>query len=253
MSAQRLLYQFPLSLYCEKTRWHLDWKKLDWQPVNLLPGPHVFRAWPLARQRTLPILVDGKIRVGDSTAIALYLESRYPKNALLPADSRQRREILTLEDEFDALGADVRRCVWSLAVDSPDIDILFFRGYDNEQRRIGHWMRPALRQMIRHTFDVWPKPVQHSWQTIYKTVEKLETHLQGDASRYLVGNTFTLADLTAACMLAPLLGPAESPWPDERIPDAALSGNQALRRTLRERIAGQWVTRIYAEHRQRNA
>lgn len=249
----RLLYQFPLSLYCEKTRWNLDWKELDWQPVNLIPGPHAFRAWALARQRTLPILVDGKNRIGDSTDIALYLESQYPQHPLLPADSRQRLEILALENEFDALGADVRRCVWSLAVDSPDIDVLFFRGYDNEQRRLGNWMRPALRQMIRHTFDVWPGPVERSWQTIYSTLEKLEARLQGDTDRYLVGDTFTLADLTAACMLAPLVGPAGSPWPDERIPDAAISGNEELRRNLRERVAGQWVMRIYAEHRQGNA
>lgn len=253
MNAQRRLYQFPLSLYCEKTRWNLDFKKLDWQPVNLIPGPHVFRAWPLARQRTLPILVDGKNRIGDSTNIALYLESSYPQHALLPDDSGQRRDILRLEEEFDALGADVRRCVWSLAVHSPDIDVLFFRGYKNEQRRIGHWMRPALRQMIRHTFDVWPQPVERSWQTIYKTLEKLEADLQSDASRYLVGNAFTLADLTAACMLAPLLGPAGSPWTDEHLPDAALSGNAELRHALRSRPVGQWVTRIYAEHRQANA
>lgn len=248
----RLLYQFPLSLYCEKTRWNLDWKKLDWQPVNLIPGPHAFRAWALARQRTLPILVDGKSRVGDSTDIALYLEAHYPDHPLLPADSRKRIEILALEDEFDALGADVRRCVWSLAVDSPDIDVLFFRGYQNEQRRLGHWMRPALRQMIRHTFDVWPEPVERSWQNIYNTLEKLETRLRDDVSRYLVGDSFTLADLTAASMLAPLLGPAGSPWPDERIPSSAMTGNAALRQRLRSQLAGLWINRIYNEHRQRH-
>jgi glutathione S-transferase len=249
MSAQRLLYQFPLSLYCEKTRWNLDWKKLDWQPVNLIPGPHVFRAWPLARQRTLPVLVDGKNRVGDSTDIALYLESRYPQHALLPADSRQRQQILALENEFDALGTDVRRCVWSLAVDSPDIDVLFFRGYENEQRRIGHWMRPALRQMIRHTFDVWPAPVERSWGVVFRALENLETRLRDDASHYLVGNSFTLADLTAASMLAPLLGPAGSPWPDERIPASAMAGNTELRRSLRSQLVGAWINRVYAEHR----
>lgn len=249
MRPQRLLYQFPLSLYCEKTRWNLDWKKLDWQPVNLIPGPHAFRAWALARQRTLPILVDGKNRIGDSTDIALYLESTYPQHPLLPTDSRQRREILALENEFDALGADVRRCVWSLAVDSPDIDVLFFRGYDNQQRRLGNWMRPALRQMIRHTFDVWPAPVERSWHAIFRILEKLEARLHGDARAYLVGNAFTLADLTAASMLAPLTGPTGSPWIDSKIPAYALTENQSLRAGLRKSLAGQWIQGIYTEHR----
>ncbi|MGH8492688.1 MAG: glutathione S-transferase family protein [Moraxellaceae bacterium] len=256
MTYSRQLYQFPLSLYCEKTRWNLDWKQLDWQPVNLIPGPHVLRAWPLARQRTLPILRDGRKIIGDSTAIALYLEQHYPQHALLPKNSSQSREILELENEFDALGADVRRCVWSLAVDSHDIDVLFFRGYENEQRRIGHWMRPALRQMIRHTFDVWPEPVESSWLTVFRALEKVESRLHKDADRYLVGDQFSLADLTAASMLAPLLGPAGSPWLDEYMPATAMTSNSItshaeLRQKLRSSLAGQWINRLYGQHRPR--
>lgn len=246
----RRLYQFPLSLYCEKTRWNLDWKGLEWQPVNLIPGPHAFTAWRLARQQTLPILVDGGQKVGDSTEIALYLDSRYPQHALLPAQSAQRQKILTLEAQFDALGEDVRRCVWSLAVESDTVDRLFFHGYSARQKTLGNWMRPVLRQMIRHRFGVWPVEVDASWQKVMNTLQEVENHLQGDPARYLVTDRFTLADLTAASMLAPLIGPTGSPWIDSRLPDEAQQSSNALRQRLRGSVAGQWVERIYREHRQ---
>jgi glutathione S-transferase len=36
----RVLYQFPLSHYCEKARWLLDHKELDYVAHNLIPGFH---------------------------------------------------------------------------------------------------------------------------------------------------------------------------------------------------------------------
>ena len=38
------LYQFPLSHFCEKARWALDYKSIAYRPVNLLPGFHTMRA-----------------------------------------------------------------------------------------------------------------------------------------------------------------------------------------------------------------
>ena len=36
----RTLYQFPISHYCEKVRWAMDYKKLEYKAKNLLPGLH---------------------------------------------------------------------------------------------------------------------------------------------------------------------------------------------------------------------
>ncbi len=241
----RLLYHFPLSLYCEKTRWNLDAKGLDYRGIELLPGPHAFTAWRLARIRTLPVLRDGQQAVGDSTAIALYLEDRYRDSPLLPADPALRTRALALEDRFDEVGDHVRRCVWSLAVDDPAVDRIFFREYRPGQRWLGALARQLLRQMIRRTFSVWPDRVEQSWAIVHAALAEIEETLQGDPARYLVGDHFTLADLTAATMLAPLLGPEESPWGDAHVPATGI----ALRQELRATVAGQWMTRVYREHR----
>lgn len=243
----RILYQFPLSLYCEKTRWHLEFKKLSFHCRNLLPGAHVFLARLKAHQRSLPILTDGKNTIGDSTKIALYLEKKYSEFPLISHDPIEKEKILTFEDWFDELGVHVRRSCWSSAIDSPNIvDIFFnFQGYNKLQHFISQRSQSLLRLMVRHTFQIYPTDVEISKKLVDDAFIQIETWLGGNPEHYLVGNQFTLADLTAASMLAPLIGPENSPWRDQHLPFAA----QQLREEVRQSITGQWVLRIYRDHR----
>lgn len=55
---ERILYQFPISHYCEKTRWNLDAKGLPYEVRNLVPGVHVLVVKRLTGTRTVPVLVD---------------------------------------------------------------------------------------------------------------------------------------------------------------------------------------------------
>ena len=242
---ERRLYQFPLSLYCEKSRWNLEHKRLSYTPVNLMPGPHILTAFRLGRIRTLPVLADKSRRIGDSTRIALYLDQHYPEHPLLSAESDKRGAILALEDYFDDVGDHIRRCVWNEAVHSEQVNEIFFRHYDEKMQRVGAFAKPLLRQMIKRTFNVAPAAVEASWQAAFTAFLHLEAMLHNDPQRYLVGEHFTLADLTAATMLAPLLGPEQSPWPDRHLPVTGISRRSELRAT----VAGQWVLRIYAQHR----
>lgn len=74
---------------------------------------------------------------------------------------------------------------------------------------------------------------------------QLEQWLGGSAGNYLVGDSFTLADLTAASMLAPLFGPHNSPCSDTRLPPIS----EQLRAEARATVAGQWVLRLYGAYR----
>ena len=244
---ERILYQFPLSLYCEKTRWNLDVYGLDYVCRDLLPGLHTLTAWRLARQRSLPILRDGKQIVGDSTEIALFLDRSYPDQPLLPVDPVARKQVLELEDWFDELGDHVRRYCWSSAIDRPEVSHIFFgfAGYGRWQGVLSDWSKPLLRQMIRRTFKVYEPQVAHSWERIQDALPLLERLLRGSADNYLVGDSFSLADLTAASMLAPLVGPDNSPWSDARLSHL----NVQQRTELRASLTGQWVLRLYRDYR----
>lgn len=60
-----------------------------------------------------------------------------------------------------------------------------------------------------------------------------------------MGDQFSLADLTAASMLAPLVGPENSPWSDARLSQLGRQQRDELRTSL----AGQWVLRFYKDYR----
>lgn len=248
--SKRILYQFPLSLYCEKTRWNLDFKGLNYSCKNLLPGLHVFSAWAIAQQRSLPILRDDQRVIGDSTNIALYLENLHSQFPLIPSELAIQKQVLEYEQYFDELGDHVRRLCWSMVIGQPEIVEIFFNftGYNPLQRFITHYSESILRLMIRKTFQIYQPQVINSNQKVTNALDLLEKHLNGNEKNYLVNNQFSLADLTAASMLAPLIGPNNSPWADSRLPEVA----SQQRQELRDGIVGQWVLRIYHDYRSFN-
>lgn len=109
----RILYQFPLSHFCEKARWLLDHKELDYVAHNLIPGLHRAFAQLKTGQNLLPILRDQERWIADSTEIALYLDDIYPEHSLLRADPQQRDLALAINYQATELGMHVRR--WGLA------------------------------------------------------------------------------------------------------------------------------------------
>lgn len=181
---RRVLYQFPLSLYCEKASWLLDYKGLTYVCHNMIPGLQVPRAQWMARLSTLPILRDGDRVVGDSTAIALWLEKKYPAPALLPDEPVAREQVLALEGYFDELGDHVRRCVWSLAVDGPQVEQIFwgFSGYNRIARFVGRYTVPLLRRMLRWRFHLHAEQVEDSWRRVADGLQYVESLLASGSS-----------------------------------------------------------------------
>ena len=105
----RTLYQFPLSHFCEKARWLLDHKELDFVAQNVVPGVHRAFAQLKTGQNKLPILRDQDKWVADTTEIALYLDERYPEHRLLRNEAQLRKEALDVNALANDLGLHVRR------------------------------------------------------------------------------------------------------------------------------------------------
>jgi glutathione S-transferase len=95
------LYQFELSHYCEKVRLILDYKGLDYRKVEVTPGIGQIDVLRMSGQRQVPVLKDGNEVIADSTAIAKYLEQRYPEKPILPHDPKQRGLCLMMEEWAD--------------------------------------------------------------------------------------------------------------------------------------------------------
>jgi len=74
IDSERVLYQFPISHYCEKTRWNLDAKGLSFRVHDVLPGLHMLSLRRFGKTTTLPLLVDRGTPVVDSANIAHHLK-----------------------------------------------------------------------------------------------------------------------------------------------------------------------------------
>ena len=81
-------------------------------------------------------------------------------------------------------------------------------------------------------------------------LDRLERETQNDPSRYLVGSSLTVADITAASLLGPIVAAEGSPYafrPDLPMPKAIVQ----IAEEIRARPAGQWVLRRYRQDRRR--
>ena len=245
-----LLWHIPLSHFNEKVRWTLDYKRVAHRRQVLGPD-YLIRAWRATGRGTLPILfLDGRA-IGDSTRIIAALEHRHPEPPLYPADATARKRALELEDYFDEqLGPALRAAVVTpLFRHDPDLAlrVLTTGMPDQAYQRL----RPRVRffpAFYRFRHKIKDARLEADRAIVNAALDRIEQERQGRA--YLVGDAFTVADLTAAAMLSPLLQPPEIQYPLR----VELPGYvQDYRAALLQHPATRWAADIYRLHRGRSA
>ena len=97
------LYGFPLSPFVRKVLVVAQEKGLavDVVPVNpMQPSEEFLAASPYGK---IPAIDDDGFKLADSTAIAVYLDARYPDPALLPADPQARARAVWFDEVADTV------------------------------------------------------------------------------------------------------------------------------------------------------
>jgi glutathione S-transferase len=243
-----VLWQLQISHYNEKVRWALDYKRIPHRRRSMLPGVHCLITKRLAGSLTSPVLtIDGK-GIGDSSAILQTIEERWPEPSLMPGDAAERRRALELEDYFDEeLGPHIRRAVYHELLPYPDLVVpLFTDGATAVSRAALRGAFPLLRVGIRQALNICPESAARSREKTVVALERLERELGGND--YLVGNTFTIADLTAASLFYPIALPPQYPYRSPAWEDLP-GGAREFLGELRERPGAKWVAEMYLRHR----
>ncbi len=246
-----VLWHIELSHYNEKVRWALDYKGIPHQRRVPMPGLHGMRAMVLTRgaQRRLPVLdLEGR-RIGDSTAIIAALEQYRPEPPLYPEDPAQQARALALEEYFDeGLAPELRRFVWHHTL--PDTDAVsasLFTKPSPTRERLLRATAPVATRLVRADYAVSAESAVRARGEVVAAMDRLEAELQ--PSGYLVGEDFSVADLTGASLFTPLLAPPERPY----VPSTVVPAVAELREELSARPGGEWVNEMYARHRGRSA
>jgi glutathione S-transferase len=247
-----VLWQLQVSHYVEKVRWALDYKRVPHIRRSLLPGVHIREAKRLTGDTsTAPVLTLDERSIGDSTRIIAAIEQRWPQPPLYPDQPAQRRRALELEEFFDEeLGPHIRRAFYYELLAHPELLVpLFTHGDPVAAQNLGQAL-PALCAGIQQRFAITAETAAESRAKTVAAMDRLERELS--PSGYLVGDFFTVADLTAAALSYPAARPPEFPY--QMVADDDLSDTgRAFRDSLARRPAGRWVAEIYRRHRGRSA
>jgi glutathione S-transferase len=81
--------------------------------------------------------------------------------------------------------------------------------------------------------------------SVTQAMDRLEAELDANGTGYLVGDGFTVADLTAAALFYPVAQPPEGP----QILPAENAEMETIMGPLRERPGGKWVGEMFNRHR----
>jgi glutathione S-transferase len=245
MSPPHLLH-FRVSHFNEKVRWALDAKRIPHTRRALIPGWHVVTARRLTGQTAVPILqIDGRA-LHDSTAIIAELERLYPSPPLYPADPAIRERALALETYFDEeVAPDLRRLFWACYLHRPaDCARMTTDGAGAMSRVAWRAMFPLVRPLFRKNLGMDAPRVERARAQLGAYFDRLEQEL--GPSGYLAGDSFSIADLTAAAVMTAIIRPPQfsyplpEPWPSELV---------ELRASVTDRRGFAWVLDMYERHR----
>jgi glutathione S-transferase len=239
------LVTITFSHYCEKARWALDRCGVTYDESGHLPLFSYLASYRHG-SRTVPVLIDGATVLRDSSEIVAWADARTP-GALLPDDPIERAEALALEDDFDRnLGPATRRWGYAQLIREPRVVPHIVDRVPRWQALALRLARPVAMRAIASGLGINAAGIERSRVKIEQTFARIAERLR-DGRRYLMGDRFTVADLTFAALAAPVLLPEQPavPMPPREMFKSANTQIDAWRATP----AGELVLRLYREDR----
>jgi glutathione S-transferase len=159
-----------LSPYVRKVVVCLDLKGLDFEIDPIVPFFGDDRFSTLSPLRRIPVLIDDRVTLSDSSVICQYLEDRYPQPALYPIDIVDRARARWLEEFADTRMGEV--FIWRL--------------FNEVAINPAVWGKPTDQEKLKHTLEV----------ELPQVLDYLESQMP--ATGYLFGD-FSIADIAIGC------------------------------------------------------
>lgn len=241
------LLHFRYSPYNEKVRWALDMMRIPHRRRSLLPGPHMVRVRRLTGQTATPVMrIDGQWLAGSRALVEL-LDKRHGNPSLYPRDPALRATAVALECRFDDdLGPRMRRALLSALITDARYITQVFGGDKPWFVQFPYRLTfPIARSMIATGNGITgPASIEDGVAAMDAALD-LVAELSAERG-YLVGDSLTIADITAACMLATLIDMPGTPMARPRPAPAALT--EMMARWV-DHPGAAWTRRIFDRHR----
>ena len=246
MAHQIELHQFLFSNFCEKVRWTLDYHGMAYDSVEYLPFWHVRPVKRLSGQSAVPVIRIGEQIQPNSADIVAMLDSMGEKDSLIPSEEPGRQHALEWQRRLDDSGATIRGAMFhDFMVDRR----FFFRVITSGQQgafrlRMYGATFVMIFPLMKKILNKRAPDAAALREQVMVLLDEVE-QAQSEAG-YLAGDSFSIADLTAASLLYPLFFPSGTPASE--VAESHECGRMWLAR-WREHPAGDYVRRMYRDHR----
>jgi glutathione S-transferase len=208
-----VLITIPISHYCEKARWALDRAGIAYEERRHLPALHRVAVKRAGGRLTVPVLICHEVGVlDDSYKIIDYADARAstPAARMIPEDDAVAAEARALAADYDErLGPATRLWVYHRMMDRPDLaGVPMTDGVPPWQRRAWRYGNRGIAFAIAKVLTINDDTAVEAERTFRSVYADVDARL-ADGRPYLVGDTFSTADLTFAALSAPLIAPPE--------------------------------------------
>ncbi len=256
------LISIAISHYNEKARWGLDYFAQRYHEAGYMPVLHMPAvAWAtrgasdaredrVSTRFSTPVLIcpDGE-RICDSTRILRYLDltHRGERASLYASPDCDKLEAYLQSD----LGAHSRRLAYFYLLD--DTDLMRQAARENVgkvQAQLFRAMLPLGRGLLKKSLKVNEKHALRSRDKVLDTFDCINEMLS-DNRPFLLGDRFSAADLSFACMAAPSLLVTRVEGYGAHLPSPEEAGGlaYAFAQQLRASPAGAHAMRMFREQR----
>lgn len=249
--ASNVLITIPISHYCEKARWGLEYARVPYKEERHLQGFHFRAVRKVADTDTAPVLVTPEQVLTDSTDILKWCDGLAPADRkLYPSEPGLREEVEKFEDWLDEVFGPAGR-LWMYTYVLDMVPLILRCSKEHRVPRYQLWLMPIafpmVKGMINRALDRTATSREKSFDKVEEVLEKVAERL-ADGRKYLIGGRFTVADLTFASLSAAVLVPEiyGVRLPDvSELPEAMRDQVQVWRR----HPAGEFAQRMFREHR----
>jgi glutathione S-transferase len=250
MAQTPILITIPISHYCEKARWALDWAGIAYTERPHLQVIHWVPVKRAGGGKTAPVLVLDDRVLADSADILEHASALAPAGReLFPNDPAAAAETRALLRDFDArLGPEGRRWMYFNLRGRRDIAIAYAcAGVPAWERRGLPLAYPFVARIIDRYLGITPASAEQSEAEVRAVFDGVAEQL-GDGRPYLCGERFSAADLTFASLAASVLMPPEYGVPLPQ-PDELPAPMSTKVRELRAHPAGAFALKMFSEER----
>jgi len=251
-ASENRLITIPISHYCEKARWALEWSKIPYVEEKHLQGFHYFYSYKSAKSASAPVLKFPNGILSDSTDIIRWCDSQaVKKRKLRPADAKLRKVTDQLEDYFDEeLGVAGRLWMYTYMLDEIPLLLKYSRihGVPEHEIKLMPVLFPLIKGHIHRGLGLTSTSRKDAKRIIDRVFDKVAKRLKG--KKFLVADTFTSADLTFAALSAAVLIPENYGVKLPALGELPKEMQKQIK-AWRQHPAGQFALKVYREFRGR--